>query len=67
VRDDPLSSTPETFLRPSSAPALPIDANNPSRRCGNLTNMMLELEDLCQYAQDTRAMQAASATLVSPR
>ena len=41
--------------------ALPIDANDPSRRCGN---MMRDLDDLCQYAG---AAPAASGALVTPR
>jgi hypothetical protein len=66
ARDDPVSSTEEDSARPSNAPALPVDSNAPWRRCGNIGNMMLDLDNLCQYA-GAGAMQATSAAMVSPQ
>lgn len=61
MRDEPVSTTGEDFARPLNAPVFPADRNNPSRRCGNVGNFMLDIDDLCQYAG---AMRAASATTV---
>ena len=55
VLDEPASSTAQDFARSSNVPALPVDANNPSRRCGNVT-MMLDMDDLCRYARSADAM-----------
>ena len=69
VRDDPVtndypvSATDEDLARPSNAPSLPVEPNNPSQRCGN---MLRDLDDLCQYA-DAGATQATSAAIVSPQ
>ena len=66
ARDDPVSSTEDDFARPTNAPALPVDPDSRWRRCGNIGNMMLDLDDLCQYA-DAGAMRAASTATVSPQ
>ena len=63
MRDDPVSTTDNYAARPLNAPALPVDPNNPSRRCGNVGNMMLDIDDLCQYAGAVRAAAATSAGL----
>ena len=62
LRDDPLSTTEQESARPLNAPALPADPNNPSRRCGNVGNMMLDIDDLCQYAGAVRT--ASTSTIV---
>lgn len=64
IRDDPVSTTDEDAAGPLNAPALPADPKNPSRRCGNVGNMMLEIDDLCQYAG---AVRTATATIVVPQ
>ena len=63
-RDDAVSTPEEDSARPLNAPALPADPTNPSRRCGNVGNMLLDVDDLCQYAGAART---ASATIVVPQ
>ena len=63
-RDEPVSTPEQDSARPLNAPALPADPTNPARRCGNVGHMMLDIDDLCQYAG---AVRTASATIVVPQ